>query len=71
MSKHKKNSHNSLGDFLGDVDINEVLKLLSALLNKMDGKQQEVNTKLMELMKDERFESIITELRKEYNKKED
>lgn len=70
MSRRKKKSGNSLGDFLGDVDINEVLRLLSALINRMDSKQQEDNARLMELMKDEKFESILEELRKEY-KKED
>lgn len=70
MPKHRKNSRNTVGEFLGEVDINEVLRFLSALLSKVDSKQQEENTKLMELMKDERFENIIAEIRKEY-KKED
>ncbi|MGE5628497.1 MAG: hypothetical protein ACM3X7_10390 [Solirubrobacterales bacterium] len=72
MPKHRKNSRNrnTVGEFLGEVDINEVLRFLSALLSKVDCKQQEENSKLMELMKDERFENIIAEIRKDY-KKED
>jgi len=71
MSKHHKNTNTSLGDFLGDLDINEVLNLISTLANRIDSKQQIDNDKLLELMKDERFINMISELKKEYKKDDD
>lgn len=73
MSKHhkSKNSHTTFTDLLGGLDLNEVLNLISTISNKMDSRQQVDNAKILELMKDERFINVISELKKEYGKKED
>jgi len=73
MSKsHKsKSSSSTLTGLLGGLDLNEVLNLISTISNKMDNRQKVDNDKILELMKDERFINVISELKKEYAKKED